>query len=275
MSTQPHPSAQPPPTVTGRLWLEKEQRGFLGHGRIELLRQIGERGSIAQAARAMGMSYKAAWDAVDAVNNLAEQPLVVRTRGGARGGATHLTEAGRELIRVFAVFEAEHTRFLSALSARIGAPVEFDRIARRLALQTSARNQFWGRVTALRQGELSAEVTLDIGGGNALAAVITNESAEALGLHEGAEACALIKASLVIVATPEGARGTSARNRLCGTVSRCREGTVNGEVSIALEGGKTITATLTTESIRALGLAEGRPACALVKASHVILAVTA
>jgi molybdate transport system regulatory protein len=279
----------PTAEVTGRLWLEKGRRGFLGRGRIELLRRIGEQGSIARAARSMGMSYKGAWDAVDAMNNLADRPLVLRTRGGAHGGATRLTEAGRELIRVFTMFQAEHARFLAELSARIGAPAEFARIADRLALQTSARNQFWGRVASVRADDVSAQVALDIGGGDALVAVITRESLEALGLHEGGEACALIKASLVELAAPHTApqaapqAATHAaqedaarpRNRLCGTVSACRQGALSAEVGMVLAGGKTLTASVPPARVRALGLAQGRPACALIEPSHVILAVTA
>ena len=67
-----------PLEISGRLWLNREGHGYLGAGRIALLERIGETGSIAQAARSMGMSYKAAWDAVEAMNNLADRPLVAR-----------------------------------------------------------------------------------------------------------------------------------------------------------------------------------------------------
>jgi molybdate transport system regulatory protein len=87
------------------------------------------------------------------------------------------------------------------------------------------------------------------------------------------EAYALIKASFVILATDDGGLKTSARNRLCGTVQRLTEGPVNAEVVLELEGGARITAVVTGESVRSLGLLEGARACALVKAPHVILAV--
>jgi molybdenum-dependent DNA-binding transcriptional regulator ModE len=53
---------------------------------LELLERIGAKGSISSAASAMGMSYKAAWEAVEAINNLSEQPLVERKTGGQIGG---------------------------------------------------------------------------------------------------------------------------------------------------------------------------------------------
>lgn len=139
-------------------------------------------------------------------------------------------------------------------------------------MKTSARNQFLGRVKSLIKGAVNAEVVLDIGAGDELAAVITNDSVDQLGLRPGIEAYALSKAPWVIVTTDTSFR-TSARNRLCGTVVRCQEGAVNGEVIIELPGGKLVVATITNESIRELGLAKGTPACALIKASHVILAV--
>ena len=86
------------------------------------------------------------------------------------------------------------------------------------------------------------------------------------------EAYALVKAPWIIVATDDSLK-TSARNRLCGTVVRCQEGAINGEVVIELPGGKLVVATITNESIHELGLKEGKRACALIKASHVILAV--
>ncbi|HRL99104.1 MAG TPA: LysR family transcriptional regulator, partial [Acidovorax sp.] len=70
----------------------------LGHAltdkRIDILKQIGGTGSISQAARVVGVSYKAAWQAVDTLTNLAGAPLVVRAVGGAGGGGAQLTEAG-------------------------------------------------------------------------------------------------------------------------------------------------------------------------------------
>ena len=141
-------------------------------------------------------------------------------------------------------------------------------------MKTSARNQYLGKVISIKAGQVSAEVMLDIGGGDVLAAVITNESVSHLGLKEGSEAYAMIKAPWVIVTTSDGFR-TSARNELKGTVVRCQEGAVNGEVVIELEGGKSVAAVVTNESIKSLGLRVGVKATALIKASHIILAVNA
>ena len=69
----------------------------------------------------MGMSYKAAWDAVDAVSNRSAAALVVRTTQGRHGGGRALTEEGRRVVAAFRAMEAEYGRFLEDLSARVKA----------------------------------------------------------------------------------------------------------------------------------------------------------
>lgn len=260
--------------ISGRFWLERGEQPFLGHGRIELLEQIAATGSISQAARAMGMSYKAAWDAVDAMNNVADEPLVRRTTGGRHGGGTQLTGHGRKLIEVYRAAEQEYQQFLR----RLGKGVEdFDRfypLMRSLSMKTSARNQFLGRVKRITLGAVNAEVIVELQGGDELVSVITNDSVRNLSLEAGTEVFVLIKASWVIVATVEQGLRTSARNQLCGVVVSCIEGAVNGEVVIELAGGRRVAAIVTNDSIKSLGLKEGVHACALIKASHIILAVS-
>ena len=80
--------------LRSRLEVDTEFGSFLGDTRIRLLEAIDKHGSISQAAKAVPLSYKAAWDAIDAMNNLADQPLVVRSTGGKNGGGT-LLKIGR------------------------------------------------------------------------------------------------------------------------------------------------------------------------------------
>jgi molybdate transport system regulatory protein len=259
--------------LEGRLWVEKGGANYLGHGRIELLKHIEELGSISAAARAMGMSYKAAWQAVDAMNNLADRPLVERTTGGKHGGGTRLTDEGRATTAMFAQVEQEYRRFLGRLSDGMADFERFNQLMRRLSMKSSARNQFVGAIVQVTPGAVNGEVVLDIGDGQQIIAIITNESIEDLKLKKGCEAYALIKASSPILMLEESLQQSSARNRLCGTVVTCIEGAVNGEVGLELPGGKLLTAIITNESIRSLGLKEGVRACALIKASSVILAL--
>jgi molybdate transport system regulatory protein len=104
-------------------------------------------------------------------------------------------------------------------------------------------------------------------------AIVTRESVRELGLEPGRRALALIASSFVVLAAGSGKVRTSARNCFAGAVVRHEIGAVNDEVVLEIDGGKTITATITRESAEELGIAVGQPAQALVKASHVILAV--
>lgn len=140
-------------------------------------------------------------------------------------------------------------------------------------MKSSARNQFLGKVTRVVKGAVNGEVELDLGDGMHMVAVITNESIEDLRLKKGREGYALIKASSPILVPEEESMRSSARNRLCGEVVSCIEGAVNGEVGLELTGGKRLTAIITNDSIKNLGLKEGSRACALIKASNVIVAV--
>ena len=239
---------------------------------LELLEHIAESGSISAAASRMGMSYKAAWQAIESMNNLSEQALVERQTGGRHGGGTQLTAYGRRLVNACRQMEKEREKLLAALGQHEKDFEHYYQLIRRFDMKTSARNQFSGKVQSLKRGPVNTEVILDIGGGDSLAAIITSDSAENLGLAEGSEACALIKAPWVIVTT-ETTMKTSARNRLCGKVARCVEGAINTEVVIELPGGKLVVAMITNESAKDMELAEGKAACALIKASHVILAV--
>jgi molybdate transport system regulatory protein len=239
---------------------------------LELLERIAATGSITAAAGAMGMSYKVAWEAVEAINNLSDQPLVERKTGGQKGGGTTLTTYGRRVVGAYRRLEQEREQVLKKLAEVMDDFDEYYHVIRRFDMKTSARNQFMGAVKSIKSGAINAEVVLDIGGGDTLAAVITNESVEHLALKVGSEAYAMIKAPWVIVTTSDGFK-TSARNELRGTVVRCQEGAVSGEVIIELSGGKTVAAIVTNDSIKSLGLKEGVKACALIKASHIILAV--
>ncbi|MBS0468952.1 MAG: TOBE domain-containing protein [Proteobacteria bacterium] len=265
-----------PIELRGSVWMTVGGRNLGGAGRIELLTHIAAHGSITQAAKAMGMSYKAAWDAIDAMNQLAGEPLVERLVGGKGGGGTTLTERGMRLVRSFGVIERVHRQFVGELSAQAQGVADDFLLIRRMGMKTSARNQFFGTVSRVTAGAVNDEIALEVPGmGTAIVAIVTHGSATDLGLVPGAEAFALVKASSVIVVTQEQGARFSARNRLQGTVSRVQKGAVNAEVVIGLPGGAAVAAIITNQSCDALGLAPGVAASALFKASSVIVGVPA
>lgn len=264
-----------PLALEGALWISVGGESLAGHGRIALLQAIAEHGSITQGARAFGMSYKAAWDAIDTMNNIAGERLVETATGGHGGGATRLTPRGRQLVNRFNEVMAIHRRFVEQLGKDA---LDLDHelpLLRILNMKTSARNQFVARVKAIRRGAVNDEIILAMQGGAEIVAVITRESTESLGLQAGSTAVALIKASSVMLMSGEAGARLSARNQLAGVVTGIAPGAVNAEVVLDVEGCGRVAAVVTQESVQALGLAPGVRAVAAFKASNVMLAVLA
>jgi molybdate transport system regulatory protein len=257
------------------LMVQRDGSLRMGADRVRLLKAIREHGSISAAARILGLSYKTAWDAVNTMNNLFGQPLVAASPGGRSGGGAKVTPAGLQVIAAFAVVETELSRFLSALESRLSQPHSSSpsRILWSFLMRTSARNMFHCTVTEVTEGAVNAEVLMDVGNGQTLSAIITNRSARDLDLGPGKEVFALVKSSFVILTPEDGLAKTSARNRLCGTVSMREDGAVSSEIVLDLGGGKSIAAIVTKKSAETLALQPGDRACALIKASHIILAV--
>ncbi|VVD88996.1 molybdenum-dependent transcriptional regulator [Pandoraea capi] len=261
--------------VSGSLWLHRGASSLGGQARIALLEHIASHGSITAAAKAAGMSYKAAWDAVDAMNQLAGEPLVARSTGGRGGGGTRLTARGAKLVAAFRAVEAAQQQFL----ARVANDLEhFDEqwpVIARLGLQTSARNQLHGTITGIRRCGVNDEVTLTLPGGEAITASLTHHSAQSLGLATGGQAFALIKAPWIEVARGADLAGLPTANRLSGTVDAIADDAGQAEVILALPGGTRLAAVMPQETLTARGLTVGVGATAAFAAVSVIIGVMA
>lgn len=260
---------------SSEFFLARNDVKFLVGKRISLLDKIAESGSIAAAARELGMSYKAAWDAVDTMNNLADQPLLQRHAGGRQGGRTQLTEHGLSVIEFFKHADTAHQQFLHQLNARLGEAFSAHPVLRRHSMKTSCRNQLIGKVTEIQSARITSEIQLVTTGGTQITATISRKSQDALGLEVGSEVHALIKSSSVMLADPHPGLKLSARNQLPGTVSRILPGIVNSEVAVALNDQEHMAATVTNEAVEDLGLQTGSKVLLCFKVSNVILGVVA
>lgn len=253
--------------LTSNLVLSRGPTGRVGADRIALIEAVAEEGSITKAAKRLGLSYRAAWDAVQAVNNLFDEAVIVASPGGAAGGVAEITPRGRQVLAAYRRIEAELSQIWTRLDGQGVADIWS------LGMKTSARNALRGVVESIEGDAVNAEVTLRVGEGVTITAIITRASVEALGLAVGLPAIALIKSSFVILATGEAPLRTSARNLLFGTVIARTDGGVSSEVILELAEGKTLAATLTRDSADSLDLKVGDRVQALIKAPHVILAV--
>lgn len=261
--------------VVGTVSLKRTGTDFLGSDRIALLEKIDEYGSITKAAKAVGISYKTAWDTVNAINNLSEKPLFIRMTGGKSGGGTILTEEGRDVIRTYRIIQEEHEKFLTNLEDKMGDvdASSLNRIIDKISRQASARNIFAGVVVKIIRGEVKSEVTLALKGGDRIVAMITNESVASLGLIEGSDAYAIVKSGSLIIGAGHDEFRVSVRNKLHGKITDITKGAVNTEVNIEVSGRNNISAVITNECADSLGLGVGDPVSAMFKASSVILGV--
>lgn len=271
--TQPPP--QQPPAFGP--WVEGELRliGMLDNRMLGLLRAIEQTGSINQAAKRVGLSYKGAWQIIERANNLAPQALISTATGGSKGGGTRLTEAGNRLLKLFVKLEQQHRQFIDSLNQQLASDPEVMRLLKPLAIKTTASNQLSGRIAAVRLGSVNGEVLVELRGGETIAASLTLDEIEALKLQPGMDALLMINATEIIVAMEAQPDSFSARNVLPGKVIQLLEDEVNAEVVIGLQGNVSIAAMMTKAGARQLQLCQGIAAFALFKSNAVILGVLA
>ena len=243
--------------------------GVLGHDatdkRIDILRRIATAGSISEAARAAGVSYKAAWQALETLANLAGTPLVEKAVGGSGGGGARLTPAGERVIAAAERLAQARAEVLASLDAPVGDVRQPPGLAA-LALRTSMRNQFPCQVVAVRGRDGQVRVTLELPGGASLCARITRESAQLLSIAPGTRVLALCKATAVEIRAESDP--SDARNRLAGVIERAPRARSAGEAVLRLPGGPGLVGFAGAGPLPR----KGRPAVACVEESSVVLA---
>lgn len=240
-----------------------------------LLEAIRNTGSINRAARAAGYSYKGAWLLLETAANLTSQPLIETETGGRGGGGTRLTHVASELLAGWRMLCTANQHFLREQEAWLNQSPALAGLLRRIAMKTTARNQFAGTIDAVEQGPVTTQVSVAIPGAHQVVATMTTAAAQRLKLAVGKEAIVLIKSSAVVLVVDFAGYALSARNQFAGTISRLERGAVSSLVVVTLPGGLNLTASVTNDAVDSLGLAVGKPATAVFKAYAVMLAVAA
>ena len=207
----------------------------LADKRLDILRRIKETGSISEAARTAKVSYKAAWQALETLSNLAGSPLVEKVVGGVKGGGSRLTETGELLlelsVRLAKAREAVLAEFAEQKNPKI-VPVTA------AALQTSMRNHIPCTIERISRGPAMARVLLRLDKENTLKASLTLESAQLMELREGLQVLALFKATAIDV--ERRIQHESRENVLQGTIVRCARKDRGGEITLRLSGGLSV-----------------------------------
>lgn len=240
---------------------------------IDLLNAIGESGSLNQAAKQVGLSYKGAWQIIERTNNSSPKTLVETVKGGTRGGGTVLTDEGRALIALFEDLEQQHQNFLKQLNQKLTENVETVLLLQRLEVKTSARNQLFGRVFEIKSGVINVEIAITLKGGEQIIITISRVDFDKLGLAINSEAVMLINSEDILLIPSTNLHQFSARNCLTGIVIQIEQNTVNSEVILLLAGGEMLVATITESDLQNLNVEIGTSVLAIFKANAPILGV--
>ena len=142
--------------------------------RINILRRIHETGSISEAARLSGVSYKAAWQALETLANLAGVPLVEKEVGGNKGGGTRLTATGEEVLKLADELTRARAEVLVRFRLKDSPALKNVGVS---SLRTSMRNQFPAVIEKLKIGSAQVRLILSIDDTHYIRASCTKESA--------------------------------------------------------------------------------------------------
>ena len=258
---------------TTQKWVEGDLRlvGLLDTRMIGLLKAIAESGSINQAAKLVGLSYKGAWQIIEKANNMAPKVLISTATGGAKGGGTSLTTAGQALLELFNRVDTEHKVFLQKINQKLADDPVAQLLLKRLIIKTSATNQLFGSITAIEIGAVNAQVVVKLKGGEQVVAAISLTDLTQLNLVVDGDVILLINDPEIIMMTDPESYQYSSRNCLAGKVMRIQTDGIDAEVVIQLSSGDSIVAMITQASAENMNLKLDTPVYALFKSNSVIL----
>ncbi|RLA63208.1 MAG: molybdenum-binding protein [Epsilonproteobacteria bacterium] len=255
--------------LSSALSLEMSGKPFLLEKRIELLHAIGEHGSISKAAKAVPMSYKSAWEAVDMMNSLSPESIVCRETGGKDGGGTTITAYGLTLLKKYALLKEEHTQFLARLSKLTDLHSSTFETMGRWSMQLSARNQIQAEIVSIHSENVNAKVHLRLKGGQELHAVITKEAVENLYLEAKQTIIAIVKSSTVLLSILEiKDKGV---NSFEGNIIEIDTDDKNAKVSIDIRKQDKIVSVIGKVHLQSMQIQEGSPVWINIKNTDIML----
>jgi molybdate transport system regulatory protein len=170
------------------MWLTEGTKNIIGSGGVSLLKAIDEYGSITEAARKIGMSYRFAWNQVKEIENAIGQPVLKTQVGGKNGGKAELTSKAKEILK-------EYDKTDKYLSQVLQDKNRWEWIG----LKISARNRLTGIVEDVEKGSVTSKVKIKVDTPVIITSVITKEAVEDLELKRGDKVEAIIKSTEIMV----------------------------------------------------------------------------
>jgi len=120
--------------------------------------------------------------------------------------------------------------------------------------KTSARNNFFGKISSIRQGDIQSAIEMTTVGGDRVTTIITNDSLARLGLKAGSLITAEVKAPWVILQKSDREPESSAENRFIGSIVRINKGKITCEFVVRISDGTELCSVVSAESARQMGL---------------------
>lgn len=248
------------------LTLNINQQLFTDPKRIDLLRAIEQSGSLSQAAKQIGISYKTAWDAINEINQLAPKPFLITATGGKNGGGTKLSAYAVRFIQLYDLLTQLQYKAFNILNDDNIPLDDILKITAKLSLQTSARNQIYGSVSSIEATHIAGLVKVKLNDNQTeLKAYITQQSIERLKLNIDKTVLLLIKAPLIEL-------NNKNENQLIVKVEKIVTDGQLSEISFSLPSGIMLYANKATNEVNQLKLIEGQLTTISIHPQHIIVA---
>ncbi|PXZ05921.1 TOBE domain-containing protein [Gilliamella apicola] len=248
------------------LTLNINQQLFTDPRRIDLLRAIEQSGSLSQAAKQIGISYKTAWDAINEINQLAPKPFLITATGGKNGGGTKLSAYAVRFIQLYDLLTQLQYKAFNILNDDNILLDDILKITAKLSLQTSARNQIYGSVSSIEATHIAGLVKVKLNDNQTeLKAYITQQSIKRLKLNIDKTVLLLIKAPLIEL-------NNLNENQLIVKVEKIVIDGQLSEISFSLPSGIMLYASKATNEVNQLKLIEGQQTTISIHPQHIIVA---
>lgn len=252
----------------GLLTLSLGDKIFANPRRISLLEQIAHTGSLSQGAKLAGISYKAAWDAINEMNTAMQEPVVCTEKGGKGGGGAKLTEFGERLLKVYSITSQVQKMALAALLDETVDMHSLLDVMAHFSLNTSARNQLTGRINGIEPCGLNDNISVTLAGGQHIQISVTHSSCERLQLTIDKSVLLLFKAPAVVAS--KNACPVDGQNRLSGRLLSVTKLGDRAELAIDIDGKDIIYSVMAQDQMQ--DLVVGEPCFTCFDATQVIVA---
>ncbi|WP_072679410.1 TOBE domain-containing protein [Arcobacter sp. LA11] len=250
--------------IDGNIWIKKDNRGFIGRGRVELLQNIQIYGSISKAAKHMKMSYKAAWDSVDIMNKLSQKPLVTKVTGGKGGGGTVITSHAKELIQAYEEISKLYKNYFQTLENSFNEQISDT------SSQEPAFSRLCGTICMMKNIDENYEISIRLKSGQILTSIENKKFVIEKDFKVEDEINFLIETDNIIL-TKNNQINNSARNRIFGKVTSIHDDKINSNITINCGENDIIYSKITSSSCEKLELKVDDEVYASFKAYNVII----